>query len=253
MSRVSFPKVLPQLAAIETGLPKAGLSEVRRTIEKLTSLKTDDLARSFFSEGLIEAAMQRTQELWDKEVAINHRICRLRRDLGDLAIRKDCMDPEQGTETLDAIGRQIFSCDHPATHSLKKQLNGLEKQWKHLQFVFAFPEAEELNPDSFQSNFYWRLTDHIKTLKSDDPERACSLQKTLNSLVLQCRAAEEIYAGKGLHLFQRLPHDIRHAIERRLFSLAPDGRIDRPEHRAAAADAVMRVLMDRLMKIDLTS
>lgn len=245
MSRISFPRESSQMAAIQASMPTASLGQLRNVVEELSLLsqKTGGAVQSIFSSNLFEAAMQRADELNDREIALNHQICLMREELGDLAIAKDRLTPQQISEELDVLQQKIFSCIPPSTHYLSRQINDLKRQWMHIHFQFEFPLSEELNPDSFQSNLHSRLTHQIQIHHKDDPEQAAFFKAKLALYQQQCQAAEEIFSGKGLHSYWKLPSDIRKRIDQRLFDIA--GSIENVDPTSAAA-AVMAVLSEQM-------
>lgn len=230
---IFFPNESPELAAIEMRLSTATLPEVHRSMEELTNLscRAESVAQTVFSSGLIEAAIQRADELSNREMALNHQICSWRESLNDLSLMKDRLPPEDVAAKLDDLREKIFSCAYPTSPMLKHQLDDLQKQCLHLEFLETFPAADELNPDSFQSNLFHRL--------NADPRQRVKLQ----SLQHICDAAEEAFHG-DLSAYQRLPEDIKLAVEQRLFERFPESGIEKlePELRAAA---IMSVLSDK--------
>ena len=249
MPRVEFPRELSQVAAIQANMSTASLADLRIAIEKLTTLsgKTGEIAGSIFSSGVFEAAMQRADELNDREMALNHQICLLRQELGDLAIAKDRFTPEQIAEQLDALRQKIFSCGAPSTPCLARQLLEIEQQWSHIHFLFDFPIAEELNPDSFQSNLLSRLTHRIGELRSSEPKKAASLQQTLKRFQQQCQLAEEIYSGQ--RKASSLPAKMKLEVMQRLFGHFPDLTIEHID-RSTVAAAIMASLSEQMMDVD---
>jgi hypothetical protein len=247
MPQVVFPGESSQLAAIQSIMPNASLWEVHQAIEELTALsqKTGGIAQSVFSSGLFEAALERTDELNNQEIALNHEICLMREEIGDLAIAKDRFTPEQIADQLDALQQRILSCA-PTTRYLQNQVQSLEKELRHLHFLFAFPAAEELNPDSFQSNLISRLNHQIETLRRSDPAEARVLEQNLLSFQQQCQAAEDVYCERGWDSYRRLSAEIRLDVERHLFAERPGVKIEQVD-REIAAHAIMASLADRMV------
>lgn len=253
MSRIQFPQEPLHIAAMAQSLAKANLSDVHRIVEELTDLsqKTGVIAQEIFTSGLFEAAMQRTEELGDQEMTLNHQICHWREEINDLIIDKDQYPPEEIAMRLNDLQERIFSCTKPTTITLQKQLNDLQKECNHLHFLFSFPLAEELNPDSFMSNVIHRISSRTEKLKDRDPEKI-RLQKMLNIFQQECQAAEQVFAHQGLSDFRKLPSEIRLAIEQRLFSRFPELSIEseREEDHEIIARAIMSDLSDRMVELE---
>jgi hypothetical protein len=251
MPHIEFPKEMSQIATMTVRMQGAKLSEVHQAIEEFTDLsrKTGFVAQAAFSSNVFEAAMQRIEELGDREVSLNHQICYLQEAINDLIIDKDRLPPDQVAEMLYALQKQIFSCARPSTGLLLQQLKGLETEWNHLHFLCTFPLGEEFNPDSFISNYFLRVSNQIEHLKSTHPKQARRLKTTLECLEKECRAAEQVYCGKGLSGYQKLPKSIRQSIEQRLFERFPDRPVwvtDGEEMREIWAGAIIADLSDRI-------
>ena len=245
---VNYPHESTQVALIQAVIPTATLGDLQIAVDELTALsrKTGGIAQAIFSDDLFGAAMQRSDELSEREIALNHQISLLREEVGDLAINKDRFTPEQIAERLDRLQKKIFSCGAPSTPYLAQQLSELEKQWAHIYFLFEFPIAEELNPNSFQSNLLSRLTHQIEV--SIDSKKAESLQKMLMHLHFQCQLAEEIFCGE--RKATALPTAIRLDVKQRLFRRFPDFRIEQLDPKETAA-ALMDSLSEQMMAIEI--
>src|SRR5690606_8386804 len=102
------------------------------------------------------------------------------------------------------------------------------------------------------NNLLYRME---KAIAHADPKRAASLKENLDLLKGQCRAAEEIFRGKGCRTYLNLPASLRADIEGRLFEAAPGCSIASlskdPDKAVMAAGAVMASLSERMMGIDL--
>jgi len=254
MPYMSFPREPSQLAAMEKHLQNANLSQVHQTVEQLTDLsaKTGTIAQAAFSSGLFEAAIKRSEELGNQEVVLNHQICRLREEMNDLKIEKDRLTPEQIAEKLDELQKKIFSCIRPCTYSLQQELRSLENQWNHLHFLYVFPVAEELNPDSFISNYFHRISHRIAEVRSSDPGQAAKLQETLKEFQRMCSAAEQLFCGKGGRGYRQLSPEIQIAVQQRLFAYNPGLSMNKgvsKEKPEILAGAIMADLADRMVDL----
>jgi hypothetical protein len=254
MPCLSFPKEPYQLAAMEMRLQNANLYQVHQTIEQLTDLsaKTGTIAQAALSGNLFESAMKRTEELGNQEIVLNHQICHFREEMNDLMIEKDRLTPEQIAYRLDELQKKIFSCSRPSTPCLQEELRSLENQWSHLYFLYAFPVAEELNPDSFFSNYFHRISHRIEQMRSNDPGQAAKLQTLLKDLQRECAAAEMLFLGKGDRGYRLLPQDTQRAIQQRLFAYDPELSLKMKEGAVKEkfeilAGAIMADLADRMI------
>ena len=249
MPRVIFPHEPSKLAAMEMHLQNADLSHVHQTVEELTDLsrKTGSIAQGAF--GLLETALKRTDDLNDQEIFINHQICQLHEEMNNLILEKDRLNPEQIAHELDDLQKKIFSCSRPCTLSLQQELRSLENQWNHLNFLYTFPVAEGLEPDSFISNYFHRMTNQIEQLRSNDPAQAAKLQTTLKSLQRLCFAAEQLFCGKGDRGYRHLPQEVQKAIGQRIFAHDPEfsmNDLQSNEGRGILAGAIMAELADQM-------
>jgi hypothetical protein len=236
---VMFPHEPSQLAAIQKSISRASKDELGHAIE-LLSCRTDTAA-----QGVFQSAMHRVDELCHQEMVLNHQICLLHEEINDLAIAKDEMVPDQIDHKLAELRDNIFSCSQPQTVHLRNQLRQLKNEWSHQHFLTVFPIAEELNRDSFQSRVIHRMLDEMEK----QPDRADELQKQLDRWQQECQAAEQIFSGRGLGAFRRLPQEFQLAIERRLFEKRLGySRIETktPEDRALLAGAIMAVLAEQM-------
>lgn len=236
MSHVSFPTESPQLAAIEKRLPTASLSQVLDSMDELTDLsqKTGEVAQTVFSSGLFEAAMKRSVELNDREMAINHQICHWREELNDLSISKDRLTPDDIAFKLNDLKEKIFSCPEPESPMMRAQLNAIKRAWNHLYFLDQFPVAEELNFSFFQNNL-----SHQMKHSPDGKKHAQSLKQL-------CHAAEEAFGGR-VSAFQRLPDEDRQATEQCLFRTFSKKMLLKDCDPTILASAIMSVVSDRLI------
>jgi hypothetical protein len=249
MPRVLFPNEPSQLTAMEKRLQNADLSQVHQTVEELTDLshKTGSIAQAAFSSGLFEAAMKRTEELSNQEIFLNREICHLREEINALMIEKSQLTHEQIAQALDGLQKKIFSCSSPSTHSLQQELRVLENQWNHLFFLYTFPAAEELNPDSFISNYFHRMSHQIEQMRATDPEQAARLQTMLKNHQRQCLAAEQLFCGKGDRCYRQLPQEIQIAVQQRIFAHKRDFSMKGDQSREILAGAIMADLSDRMV------
>lgn len=253
MPCMSFPQEPFQFAAMERRLQKANLSQVHQTVEQFTDLsaRTGTVAHSAFSSNLFEAAMKRTEELSDREIVLNHQICLLRKEMNNLMIGKNRLTPGQIAQSLDELQEKIFSCGRPCTHSLQHELRSLENQWNHLYFLYAFPVAEELNPDSFISNYFHRISQRIEQIHSSDPGQAAKLQTMLKDLQRECLAAEQLFCKKRDRSYRQLPSQIQIAIQQRMFAHDPEFSMEEElsrERTEILTGAIMADLADRMIE-----
>lgn len=244
-----FPQEPSQLAAMEMRLQNADLMQVHKTVEQLTDLsnKTGAIAQAAFNGNLFEAAMKRTEELNNQEICLNHKICQLLEEMNDLMIEKDHLTPDETAQWLNELEDKIFSCRRPSTPSLQQKLRSLKNQWNHLNFLYIFPVAEELNPNSFISNYFYRMSHRIEQMRPKDPEEALMLQKLLKDLQRECVAAEQMFCGKGDRSYRQLPEDIQIAIQQRLFAHDPDRSRNLLQNPEILAGAIMADLADRMI------
>jgi hypothetical protein len=246
MPHVLFSHDPSQLTAMARCLPRANLAQLHHTVEELTDLscKTGVVAQTVFE--LVDAAMKRTDELSNQEMLINLEICHLREEVNGLMIEKEKLTPDQIAQALDDLQKKIDSCVRPSTHSLRHELRSLENLWNHLHFVYTFPVADELNPDSFISNYLHRMSHRIKQARFADPKRAAHLQMKLKDLQRQSLAAEQIFCGKGDRLYRQLPKEVHLAVQQRIFAHDPDSMKSRPSPEILAG-AIMADLADRMI------
>jgi hypothetical protein len=247
MSYVMFPKEPFQLAAMEKSLQNADLMQVHQTVEQLTDLSGKTGVTTVFSSNLFEAAMKRTEELGNHEICLNHEICRLLEEMNNLIIEKTWLTPDQFAQKLGELQNKIFSCSQPNTQSLKQGLRLLENQWNHLYFLYTFPMAEELNPDSFISNYFHRTRERTEQMQLTDPVQASQLQAMLKDLQRECFAAEQVFCGKGDRLYSRLSPDVQTAVQQRLFAHDPILLMNQRQNPEILAAAIMADLADRMM------
>lgn len=242
MAQVQFP------IEVQMGptLKEAPLDTVRAMVEKL-SRKTGDAALP-----VLESAMQRLDEIEAREIALNGRISDLHKELCDLQISMNRLEPLEIAQKLDLLREKIFECPEPSTELLKKSLQSLKERFDHLLFLYVFPDTEELNPNSFQNTLLFRCEQKVSR---SDEKTAASLKKTLLALQLQCDAAEEIFQGKGFSTYLSLPEEVREDVEGRLFEKHPQRSLEEivrlPDGPLFFASAVMASLGDRMMDVDL--
>ncbi len=223
--------------------PLASRNEVQGVVESLSKR-----ARGVFDGHLLERALERLDELEQSEMALNREISDLRKEASALSISMNRLDPVEIALKLDRLGQEIFSLSEPATVFLKEDLRCLKARFETLCFRFSFPDAEELRPSSFQNTLLYRLEQKIR---NSDPKTAAALRTSLRSLQSQCRAAEEVYRGKGVASYLALPKEVRSDIEGRLFEKFPGVSIESlmsdPDNRNLVAAAIMASLGDRMM------
>lgn len=221
----------------------ASRSEVQGVIERLS-----ERAQGVFDGHLLERALGRLDELEQSEMALNREISDLRKEASELSISMNRLEPVEIAVKLDRLGQEIFSLSEPSTVFLKEDLSCLKERFETLCFRFAFPDAEELRPGSFQNTLLFRLEQKIR---NSDRKMAAALRSSLRSLQSQCRAAEEIFRGKGLASYSVLPKEVRTDVEGRLFEKFPGASIESlltdPNNRNLAAAAIMASLSDRMM------
>ncbi len=248
MTQVRFPQELAQMGKVPPG---ATLNEIKELVGEL-SKKTGAVARAVLNSGVLEEVFDRIDELQETELGLNRKISDLQRELDELQISMDRLEPLAIALRLDLLQEKIFSCPKPATGLLLQNLNVLKDRFDHLHFQYIFPDTEELNPDSFQNNLLYRMEQEIT---HSDPERADALKGSLSSLQSQCKAAEEIFLGKGLVTYFTLPESVQQEIEGRFFERFPKSSLEillsEPEGQMQLAAAVMASLADRMMDVDL--
>lgn len=239
MALVAFP--------VEAISPQATREEVRGVIERLSE-KTSCSAEAVFEGALLERAFERLEELETSEIALNRQISDLRKELTELSISLNRLEPMEMALRLDQLKANIFACREPATANLKSDLRVLKRRIEQLCFQFVFPETEELRRDSFQNNLLYRME---KEIANSDPETASFLKKRLASFKTQCRAAEEIFRGKGHRTYSLLPPSVRADIKGKLFEQFPDYPIEalffESKGRIVAAGAIMASLGERML------
>jgi len=237
MTKIQFPS-----------LPLMSRDEAQSAVEWL-SAKTESSASTFFESGWMERALERIEELEDSEISLNCKIFDLCKETNELQICKTRLNPVEIASRLDQLREKIFSCPTPSTDRLQKELSDLKERWKHLYFQFVFPDAEELEKDSFQNNFFYRLKQQIALA---NPKTALQLQEYLASLQSQCQAAEEIFEGKGLEGYRSLPVALQKEIEGRLFEKRPGVSLkhllQEPDGEILIAAAIMSSLSERLLQ-----
>lgn len=225
--------------------PFAPREEVQGIIERLS-----EQARGVFDSVLLERAFERLGELEEQEIMLNRQISDLRKEASELSISMNRLEPLEIALRLDQLGQEIFSLSEPSTVCLKEELCGLKERLERLHFQFAFPEAEELRQDSFQNNFVYRME---KEIAGSKPKKGAALRECLQSLQNQCRAAEEIFRGKGPAAYLALPKNVRADIEGRLFERFPECSVgslaEDPKGRIFAAMAIMASLTERMTVI----
>ena len=235
MALVSFSTEI-----VEPFLPR---EEVQSVIERLSST-----AQGVFDGHLLERALERLSELEQSEIALNREISDLRKEASELSIAMNLLEPIEIAGRLDRLGQEIFSLAEPSTVVLQEDLGGLKERFETLCFRFAFPDAEELRQDSFQNNLRFRLEQRIA---NSGPKTAAVLKSSLRSLESQCRAAEEIFRGKGPASYLALPKEVRADVEGRLFEKVPDVSIESllsdPKNQNLVAAAIMAAFGDRMM------
>lgn len=254
METIQLPAGYLCSAEIDQKLPKANLRETKKL------LKAHEVAQSFFVGGSIEQLMARAEELNEQEVLFNRDICLIQKDLGELALQKNYLAPDQIEEKLEELFQKITSFPTPNTRHLKNLLSRLGQEWKHLYFAYLYPVAEELNPDSFLDNAFSQMTQRIEELQKKDPQKAHQLKDALGSLVNLSKAAEAVFFGKGEsfpQIYDYLPDEVRLHVQRCFFSQYPDTKIEnflsQEGGRRIVAAAIMNALEDRLMTVDLSN
>jgi hypothetical protein len=188
--------------------------------------------REIVEESALDASMERMETEREREIWINHHICYLHEELGDLEINRNCFAPLEIAEKLDQLREAIFSCQKPRSGRLQQELDALKRDWDHLHFFYAFPDSEELNPDSLWNNVYHNLkgkNDGILALFQE-----------------QCLAAEEVFNGKGRKSYSRLPKPVLDDVKGRLFERFPEVPLQEIGNEVLAA-AIMASLGDRMM------
>ena len=176
----------------------ASLRELRSAVEK------DDL---------FEAAMEQLDELNDHESLLNHELCEMQKELGDLEIFAHRLPPEDVATRLDLVSLKMQTLQKPSTFQLKKKFTDLKRQIKHLEFLQEFPIAHELNADSFQANLIHRIS---QQMRSAPRRKASSLKRTLTALRKKCSLAEKAFAKDGATkkaaaLMEQLSYDMMHS------------------------------------------
>lgn len=248
MVQVQFPRESARMGA---ALPNASREEVFRFIEALSE-SVGVSAAAVFDGQLMERAMERLEELAQSEIALNSRISDLRKELSELSIAMNSLEPVEIASRLDLLQRSIFNCSEPSTSLLREDLSVLKDRFEHLRFEFLFPDTEELKRDSFQNNLLYRMEQKIA---QSGPKAAAHLQESLASLQSQVKAAEEIFRGKGLSSYSALPKHVRSDIEGRVFERFPGSSIEALSSelngRILAAAAVMASLGDRMIDVEL--
>lgn len=212
----------------------AAQEEVQGVIER---------AQGVFDGHLLERALERLGELEESEIALNREISDLRKEASDLSISMNRLDPIEIAVKLDRLGQEIFALPEPSTIFLKEDLGSLKTRFEKLCFRFLFPDAEELRPGSFQNNLHFRIK---LAIKNSDLKTAAALRVSLRSLERQCRAAEEIFRGKGLSCYHSLSNEVRADVEGRLFEKFPGVSIESLNQNLIAA-AIMASFSDRMM------
>lgn len=220
------------------------LSELREALEP-----NDD---SPFDREIFERAFEYMQSFQDRELALNHQLSSLSENLDDLGLSMDRLSPLDIAELLEVLRKEIETCAEPVTETLQNKLQRLRALWDRLNFFFFFSIAHELNPDSFQGNFYHRLSLHIEKLEKSNAKEVSGLKKTLSSLQMQCKAAEEIFCGNGMGLYFRLPKNVQLEIEQRLFERRAGfvlKEAKNEEDRELIAAAVMASLSEQMQSV----
>lgn len=220
------------------------LSELREALEP-----QDD---SPFDREIFERAFEYMQSFQDRELALNHQLSSLSENLDDLGLSMDRLSPLDIAELLEILRKEIENCAAPVTETLQNKLQKLRKLWDRLNFFFFFSIAQELNQDSFQGNFYHRLSLHIENLEKKKSKAASRLKKTLSSLQMQCKAAEEIFCGNGMELYSLLPKNVKLEIEQRLFERRPGlvvKEAKNEEDRELVAAAIMASLSEQMQSV----
>lgn len=223
------------------------LSELREALEPNDN--------SPFDKEFFERAFVYMEQFQDREISLNQQLSVLYGQLDELDLSMSRLNPMDIAELLEILRKEIEVCPNPLTNLLQEKLLKLQKVWDRLNFLFFFSIAQELNSDSFQGNFYHRLSIHIEELKKKKSKEASRLERTLISLQKQCKAAEEVFCGKGLDAYFRLPEEIRLDIEQRLFERYPNFSIrkaETEEDREVITAAIMASLSERMQSTQLS-
>ena len=170
------------VALHQNNLKKASLKEMKKAIEE---------------DAFFESAMEKLDQLNDRESELNHSLCDLQKELADLEIFLHRLEPEVITQQLLAISSKMQTLEKPSTVHLQKQFTELKRHWKHLQFLQEFPVANELTADSFQNNLAHRVSQQIEQAFKSRPQKVRSLKRYLSALKKRCQKAEAAFCKSG--------------------------------------------------------
>jgi hypothetical protein len=197
---------------------------------------------------VFEEQFSTMEELHDRELQLNHEIASLEEQLNELDLSIDRLPPLEIAALLELLRKKIDSCPAPMTGAVKNRLHNAKNRWHHLNFVFFFSIAQELNPDCFRSNWIHRISLSIKNKKQS--RKTEHLRKKVRILQQQCQAAEELFTGRGLKTYRKLPANRRLDIEQRLWERCPHLSIENiktEEDQEILTGAIMASLADQIM------
>ena len=213
----------------------------------LNNLKEElELDPPSFETNYFEKRFERMDILNDRELELNHRIISLHERLNYLELSMERLSPLDIADLLELLRKEIISCPTPATERMQNHFKKVKEEWNHINFLFFFSIAQELNPNLFRSNWIHRMTIDIKKRSKN----AGALKRVLASVQQQCQAAEDLFSGKGTHSYQNLPTQIRLAIEQRLWEKNPHFSVKNArseEDRELLAAAIMIHVSEQIL------